>query len=59
MWKSNQPGSEFDETQHDTCDPFTAQTAANERECSSNRPMCYSAHRPTVHELEMEDKVVS
>ena len=58
MWKSNQPGSEFDETQHDTCDPFTAQTAANERECSSNWPMCYSAHRPTVHELEMEDKVV-
>lgn len=54
MWKPNQPGSEFDETQHDTNDPFTAQTTANERD----RPMCYSAHRPTVHELEMEDKVV-
>lgn len=64
MWKSNQPGSEFDETQHDTSDPFPAQTAANERECgketdeTSNRPMRYNAHRPTAHELEMEDKVV-
>lgn len=58
MWKSNQPGSEFDETQHDSSNPFTSLTAASERENStetpetrSNRPMRFAndTQRPTAH----------
>lgn len=59
MLKSNQPGSEFEATQHDSSDPFTAPTAAREREYSwetdetrRNRPMRFAndTQRPTAHE---------
>ena len=59
MWKSNQPGSELDETQHDSSNSFTALTAVSEHENStetldtrSNWPTRFvnDTQHPTAHE---------
>ena len=49
MRKSNQPGSEFKEIQHDSCDPFSEPTAASEQKYSreshetrGNRPIRFA-----------------
>lgn len=56
MRKSNQPNSEFKDTQHDSCDPFSEPTAASEQKYSrkshetrGNRPIRFAndTQRPT------------